>query len=125
MLGLVRQPLLKSVRIAQFGVKKFAQPMPRVLERSLSSVVVAPKNYHWAQPSKKSPFASYFDDNFRQANSNRIIYIRIQRTFFDHLCDCLSIACHLMFYVYLYLLLKWALNKKKEKDNDNDNDDTS
>ncbi|XP_044004343.1 uncharacterized protein LOC122849638 [Aphidius gifuensis] len=34
MFGLLRQPLLKSVRIAQFGVKNFAQPIPRVFQKS-------------------------------------------------------------------------------------------
>ncbi|XP_044005721.1 uncharacterized protein LOC122850655 [Aphidius gifuensis] len=37
MLALLRQPLIKSVRIAQFGVKNFAQPIPRVLHRSYGS----------------------------------------------------------------------------------------
>ncbi|KAF7995697.1 hypothetical protein HCN44_006804 [Aphidius gifuensis] len=129
MLGLLRQPLLKSVRIAQFGVKKFAQPMPRVLERSLSTVVIGPKNCHWAQLSKKKPtWASDFDDKFEHAfGSNQTIiniYIRSQRTFSEALYDWLLIVFYLMIYAYLYLLVKQALNEKEKKDNDNDNDDT-
>ncbi|KAF7995695.1 hypothetical protein HCN44_006802 [Aphidius gifuensis] len=34
MLALLRQPLIKSVKITQFGVKKFTQPIPRVHQRS-------------------------------------------------------------------------------------------
>ncbi|XP_044004173.1 uncharacterized protein LOC122849521 [Aphidius gifuensis] len=37
MLGLFRLPILKSVKIAQFGVKSFARLIPRVLKKSYGS----------------------------------------------------------------------------------------
>ncbi|XP_044004546.1 uncharacterized protein LOC122849790 [Aphidius gifuensis] len=36
MLNLLRQPLLKSVKIAPLGVENFGKPIPRVLTRSYS-----------------------------------------------------------------------------------------
>ncbi|KAF7995701.1 hypothetical protein HCN44_006808 [Aphidius gifuensis] len=57
MLGLVRQPLLKSVKIAQFGVKKFAQPIPRVLKKSFS---------------EHGSFQGWFDDDGKEKSSGRV-----------------------------------------------------
>ncbi|KAF7995711.1 hypothetical protein HCN44_006818 [Aphidius gifuensis] len=50
MLGLLRQPLIKSVKIAQFGGKNVAQPIPRVLQRSYGRSIHHGEKTSWLKP---------------------------------------------------------------------------
>ncbi|XP_044004623.1 uncharacterized protein LOC122849846 [Aphidius gifuensis] len=116
MLGLVRQPLLKSVRIAQLGVKKFAQPNPRaILQRSCSSIFsVGVKKF--AQPIPRVLQRSYGSYVEPRSVSKEVFIIII---------DTLQNICLIVILYYLYRYCKLIDKELQNEQNSTEKNDTS
>ncbi|KAF7995696.1 hypothetical protein HCN44_006803 [Aphidius gifuensis] len=123
MLALLRQPLIKSVKIAQFAVKKFAQPNPRVLQRSCSSIFsVGVKKF--AQPIPRVLQRSYGSDAEPEIKPLQtfIIFDPVEpKDLFIFMINLLEIIYKIVILYFLYQFMKLIRNEQ----NSTEKDDTS
>ncbi|XP_044003451.1 uncharacterized protein LOC122849009 [Aphidius gifuensis] len=74
MLSLLRQPFIKSVKIAQFAVKNFSQPIPKVLQRSYGSYGISQR--------QAEPYTKHHHVTMQQCNFHRTFVAWLLLMFF-------------------------------------------